>query len=146
MMAETEHSQKNLAAIRTRLDQIESMQRLIVASNQEVRSHVKMVLEQRENAPEIVTILEDGPLLQEDIVKRLGKSQPTISRVLNYLHDSGLLVQFSDPEQPRKVKWGLNDLETTVNVTRVAKQIVSGRAKSSNRRSGGGTTPIPDGG
>jgi|KBSMisStandDraft_5_1062788.scaffolds.fasta_scaffold423796_1 DNA-binding MarR family transcriptional regulator len=135
-MAESEHVQKDISAIRTRLDQIESMQRLIVAANPDVQTHVRAILQSREHAAAIVVMLADGPLLQDDIVERLGKSQPTVSKVLTYLHDAGLLLRYSDPENARKVRWGLNELEATVRAVKVAKEIVGSQAKAAARRSG----------
>jgi DNA-binding MarR family transcriptional regulator len=136
-MAESEHVQKDIGAIRTRLDQIESMQRLIVASNPDVQSHVRKVLESREHAAAVVVLLAGGPLLQDDIAAKLGKSQPTVSRVLAHLHEAGLLVRYPDPDNGRKVRWGLNELETTVKATKLAQEIVGKQAKAAARRGGG---------
>jgi len=112
------------------------MQRLIVAANPDVQTHVRAILQSREHADAIVVMLADGPLLQDDIVERLGKSQPTVSKVLTYLHDAGLLLRYSDPENARKVRWGLNELEATVRAVKVAKEIVGSQAKAAARRSG----------
>jgi hypothetical protein len=137
-MSESEPVQRDIAAIRTRMDQIESMQRLIVASNKDVKEHVVTFLSERENAPEIVVLLENGPLLQEDIGARLGKSPGPVSQVLAYLHDRGVLVQYKDPNNARKKCWGLNDLESTVNAVKIAKAIIAKRAKTADRRGSGG--------
>src|SRR5205809_706749 len=96
-MSESEQVQRDIGAMRTRMDQIESMQRLIVASNKDVKEHVLAFLSERENAPEIVVLLADGPLLQEEIGLQLGKSAGPVSQVLAYLHDRGILVQYKDP-------------------------------------------------
>jgi hypothetical protein len=139
-MSESEAVQRDIAAIRTRMDQIESMQRLIVASNKDVKEHVVSFLSERENAPEIVVLLADGPQLQEEIGRRLGKSAGPVSLVLTYLHDRGVLVQYKDPNNARKKRWGLNDLENTVNAVKIAKSIIAGRTKGEDRRSSRSTS------
>lgn len=131
-MAESEPVQRDIGAIRTRMDQIESMQRLIVASNKDVKEHVHTFLSERDNAPEIVVLLADDAMLQEDIANRLCKSIPTVSKVLTYLHGRGLLVRFADPTNPRKVRWGLNDLENTVNAVKIANSIIRERKKAAD--------------
>ena len=129
-MPQDEHVQGDIAAIRTRLDQIESMQRLLVSSNKAVKEFVRDVLERRDNAAELVMLLGEGPLRQDEIIARLKKSQATVSKVLGHLGEAGLLMTYADPAHPRKMRWGLNDLEVTVNLTRIAKDVLASRPKS----------------
>ncbi len=132
-MSESEHVQRDIAAIRTEMEQIKSMQRLIVASNKEVKEHVRDFLSKRENAPEVVVLLAIGSLTQEEIAQQLGKSVATVSQVLTYLTGKGVIVEHKDPLNPRKIRCGLNVLENTVNAVEIAKSIISGRTKAENR-------------
>ena len=130
-MAETEYSQQNLAAIRTRLDQIEATQRLLAASNRELRDHVTAILKQRELASDVVLVLAEEPKTQEEIVAQIGRTQPTVSKILSYLNDSGLLNKGGGKIK----KWSLNsDAQRTLKIVELARAVVRGRATPKTRR------------
>lgn len=117
-MPETEYSQINLAAIRTRLDNLERMTRLTMAANPNGKSYIENVF-RRQGSAAVYLALEAGPKTQEDLTQKLGKSQPTISRAVNYLYESGLIDRIS---AGGKTLWGWHDLERTWGISRVARR------------------------
>jgi biotin operon repressor len=122
-MPETEHSQQNLAAIRTRLDNLESMTRFSLAARAENRQHVEEKLRARTGAAEAYLALGDGPKSQDELAAALDRSRATISRVLAHLDDSGLIAVHSDPANPRSLLFSWHDIERVVGVSKIARAI-----------------------
>src|SRR5262245_24081464 len=104
-MPETEHSQANLAAIRTRLDGIEALQRLMAAASTDVRGYIRSILASRKNAAQVYLLLEDHPQSPEELVTTTRLSPGTISKVCSHLEIDGLIVKLRDPGNARKVVW-----------------------------------------
>jgi DNA-binding transcriptional ArsR family regulator len=123
-MAETEYSQDNIAAIRTRLDNLEKMTRLSIASNPNSELYIENILRRRAGSADVYLILEDGPRTQDDLTHLSGKSQPTVSRILSHLYESGLIDRL--PESGR-VLWTWHDMERVLGISRVAKRLASAK-------------------
>jgi biotin operon repressor len=121
-MTETEDSQKNIAAIRTRLDNIERMTRLAIASNPNSQAHIEELFRRRSGSAELYMALSDGPKSQDDLASILGKSQPTVSRIVAHLYESGLIDRL--PESGR-VLWMWHDMERTLGISRVARRLTT---------------------
>lgn len=129
-MPESEHSQQNLASILTRLGNVESMLRFTVAASSDVKEHVKTALTARDGAAEFYLLLKDGPRNQEQLRQESGKSQPTVSRVLTYLSQCGLIAK--DPIPGGGAAWRWSDVEEVLGVARIAQQIVRESTKGKN--------------
>jgi hypothetical protein len=121
-MAETEYSQDNIAAIRTRLDNLEKMTRLSIASNPNSSVHIADLFRRRAGSANLYLALEDGPKTQEGLTQILGQSQPTVSRILTHLHESGLIDRSPGASG---VLWTWHDLERTLGISRVARQLAN---------------------
>ena len=123
-MAETEYSQDNIAAIRTRLDNIERMTRLSIASNPNSQAHIEHLFRRRAGSADLYLALEKEPKTQEDLMRILGKSQPTVSKILAHLYESGLVDRLP---QSGGVLWMWHDMERTLGISRVAKRLASAK-------------------
>jgi len=121
-MAETEYSQDNIAAIRTRLDNLEKMTRLSIAANPNSGTHVEDLFRRRAGSADLYLALENGPKTQEELTHILGKSQPTVSKILTHLHESGLIDRMAEPG---RVLWMWHDMERTLGISRVAGRLAS---------------------
>jgi biotin operon repressor len=121
-MAESEDTQSNIAAIRTRLDNVERMTRLSIASNPNSQMHVEELFRRRAGSADLYMALANGPKSQEELVKVLGKSQATISKVIAHLYESGLIDRM-----PRSgsVLWMWHDMERTLGISRVARRLTA---------------------
>jgi biotin operon repressor len=120
-MAETEDTQSNIAAIRTRLDNIEKMTRLSIAANPNSNAHIEELLSRRAGSADLYMALANGPKSQEELTTLLGKSQPTVSKIVAHLYDNGLIDRVP---QSRRVLWMWHDMERTLGISRVARRLV----------------------
>lgn len=121
-MAETEDTQINIAAIRTRLDNIEKMTRLSIAANPNSHTHIEELFRRRAGSADLYVALADGPKSQEELTTLLGKSQPTISKIVTHLYESGLIDRVP---QSGRVLWMWHDMERTLGISRVARRLVT---------------------
>jgi predicted transcriptional regulator len=121
-MAETEDTQSNIAAIRTRLDNIEKMTRLSIAANPNSHAHIEDLLRRRAGSADVYMALADGPKSQDELTRLLGKSQPTVSRIVAHLYESGLIDRVP---QSGGVLWIWHDMERTLGISRVARRLVT---------------------
>ena len=121
-MAESEDTQSNIAAIRTRLDNVERMTRLSIASNPNSQAHVEELFSRRTGSADLYMALANGPRSQEELVKILGKSQPTVSKVITHLYESGLIDRVP---KPGGVLWMWHDMERTLGISRVARRLAA---------------------
>jgi len=121
-MAESEYSQENIAAIRTRLDNLEKMTRLSIASNPNSTIYIEDLFRRRAGSAEVYLALENGPQTQEDVTRILGKSQSTVSRILTHLHESGLIEGMTES---RRVLWMWHDMERAMGISRVARRLAN---------------------
>jgi CRP-like cAMP-binding protein len=119
-MAETEYSQENIAAIRTRLDNLEKMTRLSIASNPNSSTHIEAVFRRRTGSPDLYLALESGPKTQEELAQLLGKSQPTVSKILAHLHESGLIDKLTESGH---ILWMWHEMERTLGISNVARRL-----------------------
>jgi biotin operon repressor len=121
-MAETEDTQSNIAAVRTRLDNIERMTRLSIAANPNSRAHIEELFRRRAGSADLYMALANGPKSQEELTTLLGKSQPTVSKIVAHLYESGLIDRVP---QSGRVLWMWHDMERTLGISRVARRLVS---------------------
>ena len=121
-MAETEDTQTNIAAIRTRLDNIERMTRLSIASNPNSQTHIEELFRRRAGSAELYMALADGPKSQDELTVILAKSQPTVSRIVSHLYESGLIDRVP---QSGRVLWMWHDMERTLGISRVARRLTT---------------------
>jgi biotin operon repressor len=121
-MAESEDTQNNIAAIRTRLDNIERMTRLSIAANPNSQAHIEELFRRRAGSADLYMALADGPRSQEELTTVLGKSQPTVSRIIAHLYESGLIDRVP---QSGRVLWMWHDMERTLGISRVARRLVT---------------------
>lgn len=121
-MAETEDTQSNIAAIRTRLDNIEKMTRLSIAANPNSQAHIEELFRRRAGSADLYLALANGPRSQDELTTLLGKSQPTVSRIVAHLYESGLIDRVP---QSGGVLWMWHDMERTLGISRVARRIVT---------------------
>jgi len=121
-MAESEDTQSNIAAIRTRLDNIERMTRLSIASNPNSQAHVEELFRRRAGSADLYMALANGPKSQEELTGILGKSQPTVSKIISHLYESGLIDRVP---KPKGVLWMWHDMERTLGISRVARRLTA---------------------
>jgi biotin operon repressor len=121
-MAETEDTQSNIAAVRTRLDNIERMTRLSIAANPNSRAHIEELFRRRAGSVDLYMALAYGPKSQEELTTLLGESQPTVSKIVAHLYESGLIDRVP---QSGRVLWMWHDMERTLGISRVARRLVT---------------------
>lgn len=121
-MAESEDTQSNIAAIRTRLDNIERMTRLSIAANPNSQAHIEEMFRRRAGSAELYMALADGPKSQDELTALLSKSQPTVSRIVAHLYESGLIDRVP---QSGRVLWMWHDMERTLGISRVARRLAT---------------------
>jgi DNA-binding HxlR family transcriptional regulator len=132
-LAETEYSQENISAIRTQLDSIERLTRLSIAANPRHQEHIAELFEGRAGSAELYLALEDGPKSQDDLIRVTGRSQATVSKVCNYLHENNLISRVPALTEGTKVLWRWHDMERTLGISRVARRIAKARPASNDR-------------
>jgi predicted HTH transcriptional regulator len=121
-MVETEYSQDNIAAMRTRLDNLEKMTRLSIAANPNSGMHIENLFRRRAGSADLYLVLENGPKTQEELKHILGKSQPTVSRILTHLHESGLIDRMAESG---RILWMWHEMERTLGISHVARGLAS---------------------
>jgi biotin operon repressor len=121
-MAESEDTQSNIAVIRTRLDNIERMTRLSIAANPNSQTHIEEVFRRRAGSADVYMAMGDGPKSQEELTRILGKSQPTVSKIIAHLYEQGLIDRVP---QPGRVLWMWHDMERSLGISRVARRLTS---------------------
>jgi len=122
-MTESEFTQENVAYIRTRLDNIERMVRLDIASNPDNKAHVEQVLKGRRNSAQFYLALADGPKSEAEAAEVVRKSVPTACRVLNYLYETGLIGKMPNPDGDSIKVFCWTDIERTLGVSCIARTI-----------------------
>ena len=129
-MAETEASQKNLAALRTDVEQIRTMQRFQIAANSSYKEFVQNHLNDMKGAAEVYLALAAGPQNLEGLMKVLGKSKPQVSKICTHLHEQGFIARVPDPAKRSGLLFVWTDLETLLGVSSIAKRLVNGKKKA----------------
>ncbi len=123
-MPESEHTQRDIAAIRTQLDNVERMTRLSIAANPNSQAHVEALLRARAGAPEMYLLMADGPKTPEQLRSLTGKSQATVSKVCSHLFESGLIERQPDPSNSGGIIYRWHEMERTLGVARIARRLV----------------------
>ncbi len=125
-MPETEHSQANLAAIRTRIDNLERMVRFGITADPNSKHAVDSHLRAREGAVDVYLALAHGPKSQEDLRKATGMSQANISKICKHLFQGDLISKMPDPKKRGGFLYFWSDLERVIGVSKIAKKIARG--------------------
>ena len=102
-MPETEHTQENVAAIATRLDNLERLTRLSIASNPNSAAHIQGVFRARNGSAKLYLFLADGPKSPKALEILMGKSQASTSKICNYLFEEGLIERMKDPKNAKSI-------------------------------------------
>jgi predicted transcriptional regulator len=123
-MAETEHSQKNVAYIRTHVDNIEQLSRFAIASNPKCKEFVENYLKEKKGAPQIYLALSDGPRNLDELKKITRQSRANISKICKHLFQQGLIIHINDPSNARSFKYSWGDLERMLGVSSIAKKLI----------------------
>lgn len=124
-MAETEDTQRQIAAMRAQLDNVERLTRLSTASNPGIQQHVEAVLKARAKAPDAYLLLEDGGKTQDELKEAMKLDQSYVSRILRHLFDNGLIEKM--PGEGRTIRWCWHDWEQTLGISKIARKIVARR-------------------
>jgi len=141
-MPESEHSQENLAQVRTHMERIEQLVRFQILANPGNSAAAKERLSSRAGAAETYLAIGagDSPRTQDELAAVLGKSQPTVSRILKELFDAGLVIKVPSAANRQVLAYAWSDLEPLLGVSRIARQIVadapSTQEKGGRRRAG----------
>lgn len=129
-MPETEHSQKNIGEMLTRLGNVEAMLRFSVGSSGDSRRRVQEAFAEREGSIEVYLLFGSGPLNQSQIEERSGYSQANVSKICKHLVRHGLLARDTGPTG---VVWRWSDMEDILNVSRIATQLARTPKKAADR-------------
>jgi predicted transcriptional regulator len=122
-MPETEHSQENLAYIRTHVDNIEQLTRFVVASNPQAAKFIEDYLDSKKGAAEVYLALRDGPKNQQELQRLMGQSQANVAKICIHLFEQGIVGKVPDPGGAARFKYCWTDLETLLKVSRIAKRL-----------------------
>lgn len=98
------------------------MTRLSIASNPNSQAHIEELFRRRAGSADVYMALANGPKSQEELTAILGKSQPTVSKIVAHLYESGLIDRVP---QSRRVLWMWHDMERTLGISRVARRLAT---------------------
>lgn len=145
-MPESEHSQENLASVRTHMERIEQLVRFQILANKQNADAVLERLGARAGMAEAYLAVgaSDRPRTQDELAAALGKSQPTVSRILKELYDAGLVIKVPSAGNRQIMAYAWSDLEPLLGVARIARRLVAHPPQSpvnGGRHEGGRRTP-----
>ena len=129
-MPETEHSQDNLAAVRTHLNNLEQMLRFNTATNPNNRAAVTALFSEGPGRAELYLALEGEPKTQPELAAALGVNQSTVSRGLKVLLDAGLAVAIPAGGTRRATTYMRSSVESLIGVSRLARAHIAAAAKA----------------
>jgi len=122
-MSETEHTQENIAYIRTHVDKVEQLTRFAIASNPKAAEFIDSYLRERKGAPKVYLCLAEKPLNLDELMALTQQSRPTVSRICSHLANHGIIRKIRDPDKPHSFKYCWTDLENMLGVSKIARQI-----------------------
>jgi hypothetical protein len=131
-MPETEHSQKNIGEMLTRLGNVEAMLRFSVGSSADSRRRVEDAFKEREGSIEVYLLFAEGPLSQTAVEDRSGYSKANVSKICKHLVRHGLVAR---DLSPMGVTWRWSDMEDILHVSRIATQLARAPKKAPARGS-----------
>ena len=136
-MPESEHSQENLASVRTHMERIEQLVRFQILANKQNADAIVERLTGRAGMAEVyLAVGGDSPRTQDELAAALGKSQPTVSRILKELYDAGLVIKVPSLGNRQVMAYAWSDLEPLLGVSKIARRIVSGALSASVNSAG----------
>ncbi len=122
-MVETEHTQQNIAYIRTHVDQVEQLTRFSIASNPNCVQFIEDHLSQKKGAAEVYLHLGENPMSLDEIMRATKQSKANVSKICTHLATQGIIAKVPDPGNPRSFKYCWTDLERMLGVSRIAKRV-----------------------
>jgi hypothetical protein len=126
-MPETEHTQENIAYIRTHVDRVEQLTRFAIASNPGCAKFIEDYLMERHGAAEVYLRLGDAPMGLEEIMRATKQSKPNVSKICTHLAKHGIICKVRDPDIPRTFKYCWTDVEAMLGVSKIARRLSRGR-------------------
>jgi predicted transcriptional regulator len=123
-MAETEHTQQNIAYIRTHVDNVEQLSKFAIASNPNCKKFIEDYLKEKKGAPKIYMALSEGPKNLDELMKLTNQSRPNVSKICKHLAQQGIIIQVTDPNNSKSFKYCWGDLETMLGVSSIAKKLI----------------------
>lgn len=137
-MPESEHSQENLASVRTHMERIEQLVRFQILANKQNAEAVVERFGARAGMAEAYLAVggSDRPQTQDELAAALGKSQPTVSRILKELYDAGLVIKVPSVGNRQVMAYAWSDLEPLLGVARIARRLVANGSSAPANSSG----------
>jgi predicted transcriptional regulator len=123
-MAETEHTQQNVAYIRTHVDNLEQMTRFSIASNPNCVEFIKEYLKIRKGAPSVYLAMENGPKKLDELTQITKQSRANVSKICKHLFQQGLIKYVSDPQNAKSLKYSWTDLEKLLGISKIARELI----------------------
>jgi Predicted transcriptional regulator len=141
-MPESEHSQDNIAYIRTHVDNLERMVRFQIASNPGSKAAITETLKARAGAADFYLALAEGPLTQDELAKHLDLDRSGVSRIATHLFDAGIVNKVRNAKGAGAYVW--SDLEQLLGVSKLAKKLAGDAKPRTPRRAGKGAPSVQD--
>src|SRR5262249_14393166 len=108
----------------TRIDNIERMVRLDIASNPNSRAYVIDQLKTKKGASKVYLAMEGSPKTQDELVVLTGMSQAHVSKITAHLYEGGLLWKVPSADKGSKIAYTWTHLERTLGISKIAQRIV----------------------
>lgn len=129
-MSDSEHIQKDIAAIRTDVEHLKKMLAFDIAANPQSLARARKQLSTRPNMPHVYLAMENGPKTQIELAAITGISQPTISRITTQLVKHGFVRPIPAPGQNAQIQYTWTDFENLLDLSRVARELVKDATKT----------------
>jgi len=123
-MAETEHSQENVAYIRTHVDNIERMVWFQLASSPHREDYVTKELKAKRNCAQVYLTLAAGAKSQDQLMKETKMSRANISKLLSYLEERHFIKKHRDPKHQKRLLFSWTEAERTLSISNVASKLI----------------------
>ena len=128
-MAETEHSQENIAYIRTHVDNIERMVWFQLASSPRREEYVKEELEARTNSARVYMALSDGAKSQDHLIRATRMSQASVSKLLSYLEERHFIGKHRNSKDRKQLLFAWTEAERILGISKIAGKLLKSSKK-----------------
>jgi predicted transcriptional regulator len=137
-MSETQASQRNIAEMTARIENIEGMVTLDLSANPHAKDRVRELFEERKGSAEVYLAL-DEPKGQDRLQKELGLSQASVSKIVNFLYENGLVQKVRLLGSVEKFAYAKGRYDNPLRITKAAKEKLSrGKVQGKVGRGGKG--------
>ena len=123
-MAETEHSQENLAYIRTHVDNIERMTWFQLASSPTRITYVTEEFQSKKHSANVYLALANGPKSQDQLMKSTRMSRANISKILTHLEGLHFIDSIRNPDARKQLLFKWTEAEKILKLSKIAQSIV----------------------